>query len=106
MNPERRTTISGHLVEEFRWLDCPICYVDAHRVSGSFDHAVADLQATSRVLSANRSHLECVAELRHPVVEPPAPLSEVVCCSSGNRSLLPWCFVSPSGAACLGNHTS
>jgi hypothetical protein len=47
MNPERRTTISGHLVEEFRWLDCPICYVDAHRVSGSFDHAVADLQATS-----------------------------------------------------------
>jgi hypothetical protein len=55
MNPERRTTISGHLVEEFRWLDCPMCYVDAHRVSDSFDHAVADLQATSRVLSANRS---------------------------------------------------
>jgi hypothetical protein len=50
VNPERCATIRGHLVEQFRWHDCPICYVDAHRVSGSFDHAVADLQAAGWVL--------------------------------------------------------
>lgn len=50
MNPERRVTIRGHLVEQFRWHDCLICYVDAHRVSDSFDHTVADLQAAGRVL--------------------------------------------------------
>ena len=55
MNPERRATIRGHLVEQFRWHDCPICYVDAHRVPGSFDHAVADLQAAGRVLPGDRS---------------------------------------------------
>jgi hypothetical protein len=49
MKPTRHVTIRGHLVEEFRSLNCPICYVDAHRVSGSFDHAVADLQAAGRV---------------------------------------------------------
>jgi hypothetical protein len=55
VRPARHATIHGHLVEEFHWHDCPICYVDAHRVSGSFDYAVADLQAASRVLPGNRS---------------------------------------------------
>ena len=57
MNPERRATIRGHLVEQFRWHDCPICYVDAHRVSVSFDQAVADLQAAGEVPPGNRRHI-------------------------------------------------
>jgi hypothetical protein len=55
MKPTRHATIHGHLVVEFHWHDYPISYVDAHRVSGSFDHAVADLQAAGRVLPENRS---------------------------------------------------
>jgi hypothetical protein len=51
VNPERRATIRGHLVEQFRWHDCPICYVDAHRVLGSFDHAVADLRVADLAMT-------------------------------------------------------
>jgi hypothetical protein len=53
MKPTRHAIIRGHLVEEFRSLNCPICYVDAHRVASSFDHAVADLQAAGRVPPGN-----------------------------------------------------
>jgi hypothetical protein len=42
-------------------------------------------------------------KLRQAVVEPPAPLSEVVCCSSGTYSLLPWWIPSPFDAPLLGN---
>ena len=49
MKPTRHATIRGHLVEEYRSLNCPICYIDAHRVTGSFEHAVADLLATGQV---------------------------------------------------------
>jgi hypothetical protein len=55
MKPTRHVTIRGHLVEEFRSLNCPICYVDAHRVASSFDHAVADLQAAGRMPPENLS---------------------------------------------------
>jgi hypothetical protein len=55
MRPTRHATIHGHVVEEFHWHDCPICYVDAHRVAGSFDHAVADLRAAGRFLLAVQS---------------------------------------------------
>jgi hypothetical protein len=55
MKPTRHVTIRGHLVEEFRSLNCPICYVDAHRVSGSFDRAVADLEAAGRVTPGSLS---------------------------------------------------
>jgi hypothetical protein len=50
MRPTRRVTIHGHLVEEFHWHDCPVCYVDAHRVSDSFDHAITDLAAAESSL--------------------------------------------------------
>jgi hypothetical protein len=50
MRPTRRATIHGHLVEEFHWHDCPVCYVDAHRVSDSFDLAVTDLEAAESSL--------------------------------------------------------
>ena len=55
MRPTRHVTSHGHLVEEFHWHDCPVCYVDAHRVSGSFHHAVADLQAAGRVVPGNQN---------------------------------------------------
>jgi hypothetical protein len=55
MKPTRHATIRGHLVEEFRSLNCPICYIDAHRVSSSFDHAVADLRAAGQVPPENLS---------------------------------------------------
>jgi hypothetical protein len=55
MKPTRYTTIRGHLVEEFRWLSSPVCYVDAHRVADCFDDAVADLQTAGRILPANLS---------------------------------------------------
>jgi hypothetical protein len=55
MKPTRHTTIRGHLVEEFRWLSSPVCYVDAHRVTDSFDHAVADLQTAGRLAAENLS---------------------------------------------------
>jgi hypothetical protein len=50
MSPTRRVTIHGHLIEEFHWHDCPVCYVDANRVSNSFDHAVTDLEAAESYL--------------------------------------------------------
>jgi hypothetical protein len=55
MKPTRHVTIHGHLVEEFGSLNCPICYVDAHRVASSFDHAVADLQVAGRMPPKNLS---------------------------------------------------
>ena len=53
MRPTRQTTIRGHLVEEFRWHDCPICYVDARRVSGAFDQLVANFRVAGQVLQGN-----------------------------------------------------
>jgi hypothetical protein len=55
MNFIRYAAICGHLVEEFRWLGQPTCFVDGHQVSGSFDRAVADLQVASRASPGNRS---------------------------------------------------
>jgi hypothetical protein len=54
MNFIRYAAICGHLVEEFRWLGQPTCFVDGHQVSGSFDRAVADLQVAGRAPPGNR----------------------------------------------------
>jgi hypothetical protein len=61
MKPERSAIIRGHLVEEFCWHDCPICYVDAHRVSDSFDCTVAELQAAHRVAAGPASILASIS---------------------------------------------
>jgi hypothetical protein len=39
----RYAVICGHLVEEFRWLGHPTCFVDGHQVSDSFENAVIDI---------------------------------------------------------------
>jgi hypothetical protein len=51
----RYAVIYGHLVEEFRWLGHPTCFVDGHQVSGSFENAVIDIQAAGRTLPKNLS---------------------------------------------------
>jgi hypothetical protein len=51
----RYAVVWRHLVEEIRWLGHPICFVDGHQVSGSFENAVIDIQATGRSLPKHLS---------------------------------------------------
>jgi hypothetical protein len=51
----RYAVICGHLVEEFRWLGHPTCFVDGHQVSDSFENAVIDIQAAGRSLPKHLS---------------------------------------------------
>jgi len=76
MRPTRHAIIHGHLVEEFHWHDCPVCYVDAHRASVSFDRTVADLQAAGEVLPGNRSRITRLpfdGDSRQSAHRPPPP---------------------------------
>ena len=52
----RYAVIGGHhLVEEFLWLCHPICFVDGHQVSDSFENAVIDIQSAGGSLPKHLS---------------------------------------------------
>jgi hypothetical protein len=51
----RYAVVLRHLVEEVRWMGDPICFVDGHQVSGSFENAVIDIQAAGRTLPKHLS---------------------------------------------------